>query len=37
MLYYIFEGTVIVIESEPTCKNGKARFTKAPLKPLSDQ
>ena len=30
-------GTKSVIWSDPPCKDGNARFTTVPLKPLSDQ
>ena len=32
-----FKETVSVISSDPSCKDGNARFTTIPLKPLSDQ
>ena len=31
------KGTVNVISSDSQCKGGNARFTKVPLKPLTDQ
>ena len=31
------KGTVSVISNDPPCKDVNARFTKAPLKPLSYQ
>ena len=31
------KGTVSVISNDPACKDVNARFTKAPLKPLSYQ
>ena len=35
--FCILKGTVSVILSDLLCKDGNARFTKVPLKPLSDQ
>ena len=35
--FYSFKGTLIVVLSDPPCKDGNARFTTVPLKPLSDQ
>ena len=38
MLYTCtLKGTVSVILDDPPCKDGNARFTTIPLKPLCDQ
>ena len=33
----LIKGTVSVMSSDPPSKDSNARFTKVPLKPLSDQ
>ena len=37
LLNKLYVWTVSVILIDPPCKDGNARFTKIPLKPLSDQ
>ena len=35
--FFYIKGTVSVILSDPSCKEGNVRFTTVPYKPLSDQ
>ena len=33
-MFFLLKGTVIVISSDPPCKDGNAQLKKVPLKPL---
>ena len=37
MFFFVFKGTVRVTSSESPFKDGNARFTRVPIKALSDQ